>query len=257
MCFAKVAVLLFLLALSQSPCSGQHSQHPEELNQRLHVAVQDYHLQGLNFVESLTRVAGDFQIPMGIEWVDSPSARAKSDASWKHATVQQVLEAIVKTQPGYRMRLTSGIVRISSPDLVPDPQNPLKLNIDKFDVQGVPVELASKELHTLVTRTISPPTPQPAAVGGIGRSGASNLDDPMVSVQLKNSTVEELLDSLALTSARKIWVVTFTDNLSLTPRGFRRTLTLWNDFPIPDNEQPLWDLLHWGDAIPRVTAAMK
>jgi len=67
---------------------------------------------------------------------------------------------------------------------------------------------------------------------------------------LKNVGVEDVLDALAVASARKIWIVTFSDDPTLTPTGFRRSLTLWNNFPIPDNEQPIWDMLHWRDVIP-------
>jgi hypothetical protein len=53
-----------------------------------------------------------------------------------------------------------------------------------------------------------------------------------------------------LTSARKIWIVTFVNSGVLTRSGLRRTRTLWNDLTLPDEEQPLWDFLHWGDKFP-------
>lgn len=254
--FVRIAFAL-LTVVPQLPYSGPRSQNIEELSQKLHKPVQSYNLRDLNFVEALGRVASDFQIPMGIEWVDSAPSPAKIDVSWKHTTVEQILQAIVKTEVSYRMSFESGVVRISPVGLLPAEQNPLKLKIDKFDVQNVTVEIASRELHALAERTMSPPTPQQGAAGGIGRSGASNLDDPKISVRLTNSTVEDILDSIVLTSARKIWIVTFAGNASLTENGFRRTLTLWNDFPIPDKEQPLWDLLHWGDRPSRIAISAK
>ena len=192
---------------------------------------------------------------MGIELVDTPAARARVSLSWKNATVLEVLQAIVKTQPGFQMLVGKNVVHVSCSEFVPDRQNPLKLNISQFEVHNVPAELASRQLHEAVTRTLFPPKPQQGIGGGIVGSGATNVDDPKISVTLKNATVEDVLDALALASARKIWIVTFSDARTLTAAGYCRTLGLWNRSPIPDEEQPAWDLLHWGDKFPSSTAA--
>jgi hypothetical protein len=246
---------LFLLVLQASPMlpATSGSQGDENLDAKLRASIYNYHLQANNFVEALTRVASDFRIPMGIEWVDTPAARASVSLSWKNATVLEVLQAIVKTQPGFQMLVGKSVVHVSCSEFVPDRQNPLKLNISQFEVHNVPAELASRQLHEAVTRTLFPPKPQQGIGGGIVGSGATNVDDPKISVTLKNATVEDVLDALALASARKIWIVTFSDARTLTAAGYRRTLGLWTNSPAPDDEQPVCDMLHWGDAIPVVT----
>jgi len=252
----KIALFMFLFQASPTTPAASGSQRPEDLDAKLRTGVHSYQLQANNFVEALTRVASDFQIPIGIEWVNTPAARARLTLSWKDATVRDVLQAIVKTQPGFKMLVGTSVVHVSSPDLVPDRENPLRLNINAFEVHNVPVEFASRELHNVVKRTISPPRPQQGA-GGVAGSGFSNIDDPKISAHVKNASVEDALDALARSSVRKIWIVTFSDSPSLTPTGFRRTLTLWNDLPIPDDDQPVWDLLHWGDAIPTAVLGNK
>lgn len=247
----RVKAALFLLALQPSQLSlstspQRGSAHPGEgLERRVH----DYHLSGVNFVQALARVAGDFKIPMGIEWVKTPAAETKIDLSWKSATVEEVLQAIVQNRAGYRMAVTAGVVRISAPGLVPNRENPLKLRIDKFEVRSAPTESVSRQLHGVIKQTLYAAKSQTAGAG-IAGSGASNLDDPRISVRLKDATVEDILDAIVLASARKIWIVTFSDAPGLTRSGSRRTLTLWNNFPISDTEQPVWDLMHWGEKVP-------
>jgi hypothetical protein len=246
----KIVLFLFFFQASPMPHGASSPRRPEDLQAKLRTRVHSYQLQANNFVEALTRVASDFHIPLGIEWVNPPAPRARVSLSWNTATIREVLQAVVKTQPGFKMLVGTSVVHVSSPDLVPDHENPLKLKISAFEVHNATVESASRQLHEVVKRTLFPAKTQQGFRGGVAASGASNVDDPKISVTLKDATVEDILDALALTSARKIWIVTFSDSRVLTSTGFRRTLTLWNDFPIPDDEQPLWDLLHWRDPIP-------
>jgi hypothetical protein len=234
------------------PHAASGTQRHEDLDTKLRTNVSSYQVQANNFVEALTRVASEFRIPMGIEWLDAPAARARLTLSWKDVTVKEVLQAIVKTQPGFKLVVRTGVVHVLSPDRVPDRENPLKLSINAFEVHNLPAEMASRQLHDTLKRTLSAQKPHQGFVrsGGVGGCGFSNSDDPKVSVALRNATVEDVLDALALASARKIWIVTFSDPRTLTASGYRRTLGLWNRSPVPDDEQPVWDMLHWGDAIP-------
>jgi hypothetical protein len=244
---ANIAFCLMIFQVSPTPCADSLLQRPRPLDATLRLTVHDYRLQGFNFVDALTHVASEFQIPIGIEWVSTPRTRASIELTWKSATVQEVLQDVVKTQADYKMQVVGGVLRISTRDIVTDRENPLKLKIQAFDVQSAPVEVASRKLHAVIKEIIYPAVPGQVRRGGIAGSGAANLDDPSISVRLLNATLEDILDALALVSARKIWIVTFVDDPSRTPSGFRRTGTLWNNLPVPDSDQPVWDMLHWGD----------
>jgi hypothetical protein len=248
----KIAFSLLFILIPPTPSAASGMQQPKDLDTKLRTKVDSYQLQANNFVEALTQVASEFQIPMGIEWVNPPTAGARLTLTWKNATVSEILQAIVKTQQGFKIVVRAGVVHVLSPELVPDRENPLKLNVNDFEVQNVPAEVASRQLHEVVKRTLLPPKPQQGFErrGGVGGSGFSNSDDPKVSVTLKNATVEDVLDALALASARKIWIVTFSDARTLTAAGYRRTLGLWTSSTVPDDEQPVWDMFHWGDPIP-------
>lgn len=182
---------------------------------------------------------------MGISWVNGTTAKATSGFDWKSATVEEILEAIVKTAPNYELHVKNGVVHVSAPALVPDPQNFLKSKIDKFEIHGAYIDLASFKLHQIVT-------PQKYAGFSLG-----STDNSEVNIELKNSTVEDALDALLIASDRKIWLVSFSDDARLTPRGFHRTKSLFTDAIVSDPDEPVWHLQRWGDPLPEAIAASK
>ena len=229
------AILAFQF-LRLSPC-GLGPQKPDDLSLKLSKQVTSYSLGKSNFIEALIRVSTDSQVPMGITWVDSPTALAQIPFEWKDATIQEIIESIAKTQSGYEVQIGNGVVHIFAPGTIPDRQNFLKVKIGNFEVHDE-VEVASWKLHMLIT-------PRMYAAFSIGATGDSRVD-----MELKDTTVEGVLDALAATSKRQIWIVTFSNDTRLTHRGLRRTISLWNEKPVPDEDQPVWDLLRWGNPLP-------
>jgi hypothetical protein len=231
-------VLLFL-ALQCSGTAVAQSVKAQELGSPLDKNVTSYSLGPSNLIEALIRVSNDFKIPMGIVWVDSPSTRARIPFAWKNVTVRQILDTILNTQQGYEALVKSGVVLVSpSHDLIPDIQNFLKLKLQYFEVHGDFVEVASFKLHMQIC---------PRKYGQVSMAATG---DSKVDLQLKNPTVEDTLNALVVASNRKIWIVTFEDGTALTSKGMRRTASLWNAKPQPDEEQPGWDLIRWGDPLP-------
>jgi hypothetical protein len=244
MMFAKF-ILLFL-AFLYSGITVAPSPKSQDISSELNKRVTSYSLGPSSLVEALIRVSNDFQVPMGITWMDSPASSANKPFAWKDVTVQEIIEDIAKTQPGYQVQVKNGVVQVSpSRDLIPDDQNFLKLKLESFEAHDDFVESASFKLHMLVT-------PRKSGQLSIGATG-----DSKVEVELKNPTVEEALDALAVASNRKIWVVTFVDDSGLTPKGMRRTISLWSLKPQPDEEQPGWDLFRWGDPTPPRVSSTK
>ena len=170
--------------------------------------------------------------------------------SWIGATVQEIIEEIVATQAGYQVQASNGVVHVSSTEIAPE-QNFLLIKINEFAVRQEVLPLAMRDLHNLVTLTVSPPRIQ----GNTGITGSMsslgfNLDEPKLDLQLEHASVEEILDSLTKVSPSKIWIATFEDSFILTSGGFRRTMSLWTDSPVPDKEQPVWDMFRWGQPTP-------
>jgi len=119
--------------------------------------------------------------------------RAELPFAWKGATVQEIIESIAQTQPGYRVQIRNGVVHVSPRALIPDRENFLKLKIEAFDVHNDYIELASWKLHTLVTPIRGS---YQISIGGTG--------DSKIDVELKDTTVENILDALVVASNRKI-----------------------------------------------------
>ena len=148
----------------------------EQLRAKLRTTIPNYNLRAKNFIDALTRVAGEFQIPMGIAWINTPGARHDLSLSWTDATLQDIIEAVTKTQPGFQVQVGDGIVHIRNPKVIPPDQDFLTLRVNRFEVNNEHVDFVSRKLHDLVKLTLSPPKPQ-SGPGGIGGSPGYNLDE--------------------------------------------------------------------------------
>ena len=221
---------------------------------KLDAPVYNFDLVGEDLPDALLKVAGQFEVPMGIVWVRTGPAAQSVKVSRKRGTVREIIQAIVGSQPGYTMEERRGLVRVLPRGAVPDRESFLKLKLPDFQVEDEPLEVAEHRLRDLVMAAMRPPEPAAGAPtrGGIGHSQGTEVGAPNVALSLRNVTVEDVLDALSLASNRNVWIVTFLDGQQLTPAGFRRTVSLWNDFPIPDDQQPVWDMFRWGQQPPVV-----
>jgi hypothetical protein len=221
------------------------SPSQDDLNTRLARHVSNYNLGDLNFTEALVRVSTEFQIPMGVVWANTPATKARFTFSWKDATVREVIESIAKTQQGSSVEAGNGVVHVLGSVSVPEQENFLNLKLKSFEVHNQYCKMAELKLHDLIT---------PPAYAGIS---IGTSEEPTITIGLTDTTVRGVLDALALASINKIWIVTFSDDTGLTPRGLRRTMSLWSGVTPPHKDQPVWDLLHWGDKLPPVLGAAK
>src|ERR1700688_397618 len=85
----------------------------------------------------------------------------------------------------------------------------------------------------------------PDPLRGYGEGISSSTSDRTLDITFENATVEEILDSIAVSSDYKTWLVTFDERPDLTPSGFRRTETRLSTIPSPDVEQPVWEHFRW------------
>ena len=251
--YLNIVMSLILLQAPGTTSASSGSQRSHDLDAKLHTRVGNYTLNADNFLEALAQVATRFEITMGIEWSKSPATLQKVRLFWDQADVQQVIETLVKNQPGYEFNIDNDVVHVYPQEAKSNSHDFVNLRIQKFQVRNVVIETASHQLRDLVRLTVSPPQMVSSEEGpkGIIHSQAASVGEPELTFKFDSVTVRVALDELAVTSDRKIWVVTFTSDYGITPTGFWRTRTLWNSNVIPDNEQPLWDMFHWGEAIPQ------
>lgn len=150
---------LFLLLL-QIPAGSFVRGSPMDLRPlqaKLETRVKNYQLVADNFVDALLRVAGEYKIPMGIAWVRTPAATRSVKLSWKVATVGEIVNDVVRLQPGYKVNVKDGILHVSDPRLIPDRQNFLRLRVHEFVVSNEVVEMAERRLVNVVNATVVPP----------------------------------------------------------------------------------------------------
>ena len=224
------------------PCYGQSP----DLNQKLALSVKGYALSAGSFVEGLMQVADRFQIPMGIEWISCPTTRSRLTMGPTDATVREILQKVVETQPGYELRISNGVVHVIATTVSAN-ENFLLLRIKSFNVRNELVGAAQLKLRQLVRASVVLPK---SGGGGVAGSLISNVREPRIDVNLADATVEDVLDALATSSSIKVWVVTFAESAALTPTGFRRTESLPGSVPVSDDEQPVWQTFRWGVPAP-------
>lgn len=233
-----VVLLLAAILVPAAMCLSQ-SDKPDDLNQKLSFRVPEGRIEGA-FVEALGETARVFGIPMGISWVNTASARRNRAVEYKDATVLEIIEDITKTEPGYEVQISNNVVHVMTKD-VPADQNFLYLKIPQFSGNGV-AAVVKTALWMLLTQQIAPNPPK-----GYGASISHGASDPKLDLQFTNSTVEEILDSSALASDHKVWVVTFAADPHPTPTGFRRTESYASQVIPADNAEPVWNIFRWNE----------
>jgi hypothetical protein len=240
------------LCLSLTTIPWLNNAWPEDLpgiDTKLQIRVPQYTLDAIDFAHAIASIASRFNLPVGIEWVRSQNTLKAFHRSWKDATVQEILTAIVRSQPGYTMDVKGGIVHVFSRTATSRRLDFLDMTVDRFEMRNQIVEIGSRRLRDLVRYRMSAGESSHERRGGIVASQAANIGDPQFSFTLQNASVRQILDKLSLESDRKIWIVTYSgDNIAGT--SYLRTMTLWNNSNVPDAEQPVWDMFRWTDTIP-------
>lgn len=238
---AFLILMPIVLVVGVKPIGGS-----ELLEARLSAPVSARTVTARDLPSALAEVAGEFRIPMVIEWVDQPGRNAV-EVSVKDGTVYNLVQSVVGTQPGYGVQITDGVVHIFDRRFFRDRQNFLNLKIHNFERERTAASLVGGDLLQLAAQTVSPPPPlpvSPSGAAGIISSQGVSLDEPEVTLKLRTVTLREALETLAREADDEIWVVTFLGPKEVTPTGFRRTITLWNDSPPGD--KPVWDFFRWG-----------
>lgn len=250
-------VVLSLLLLGLLPPSPRVSfaapqaaaeQSAPSLDVKLHTRLETYTLDADNFFDALMKIAKEFQIPMGIQWSEAEDTMKKVSLSCANVDTEQILWKLVDSHPGYTFDMSKGVIHVFPKWTRGSRRDFVNLKIQDFVVRDQIPGLANRYLRDLVKLTVSPPPPPSGKPNGSGSSMGAEVGERNISLHLQNVIVRDALDAIALASTWKVWVVTFTDD-PLTPTGFRPTRTIWiSNFP--PNEQPVWDSLHWGDAVP-------
>jgi len=248
-----MSAIVFLSLLLFSPARVAAQTQATQLQAKLNARVTQYALSANGLADAILRIAKQFELPVGVEWLKDKEALRDLEFTWKDDTVGGIISSVLKKYPGYAFRVEGGVVHVFRQDLVNEHQNFLNLKVpDFFQVRQELGGFANVELRGVVQNIVSPRNLPPG--GGEGGSYTSgNVPEKPFTITLRGASVREALEMLANASEHKMWVVTFSDSPGLTPTGFRRTETLWHPTPFPDRDQPMWDFLAWRDYMPQST----
>lgn len=230
------------ISLASYGLSGPQLGTPDSAaEERLRKVVPEYIVHADNLLQALAEISARLELPMGIEWSDENGRGAKRvDARFHRKTVEAILDAIVSKQPSYKWELQRGVIHVY-PEWAHDQHSFLRLRILNFTEKNAFVSFADRQLQRQVHRILVPPSAPQGYAGSVG----SGLGDTRATFEFENATVEQILDAFLEAADFRVWVVTYAGRKDLTATGFRRTRSLY-DKHIPDEYQPTWDLLLWG-----------
>lgn len=235
-----VLIALILLAAPRVYAGSEN----DSLRVRLRRSVAGYALSADSLASAVAGLSIHFHIPMGVEWIRGKESLKRVHLSWKTATVAAIVSDVVRTYPGYEWRVEDGVVHVFRRDFVDSRHNFLNLRVPaNFQVRSEAGGLIKAELQQTVQDIVSPHKLPPGA--GVGGSYATGVSEKPLTVTLVGLTLRQAMDRLVARSEHKIWIVTFSPSVALTPTGFRLTETLWHPTPFVASEQPTWDFFTW------------
>jgi hypothetical protein len=231
------AIALLLIALSasaqQSPSSG---------------VVQNYSLDANSFIDALLKMSAQFQFSLGVEWVKSANTLKSVRVTRSHTTVTEIIQAVVSRYAGYEWRNEDGVVHVFQRDLIDDSRNPLNITIESFELTNT-VAWANLILFHKIQRRVWKPESS-----GIVASVLGSLDGPVFNFATRNAPARSILNKIVMAgsttsapTAKRVWIATFPENPPRSRTGFLEVVPMWNPTFVPNENQPFWILLPWGD----------
>ena len=239
------ALLGYVLLLASSGLAWGASEDKQvtqdaRLREHLQEPVTEYELHADNMLQALMQISARFQLPMGVEW----SQDSRTNKEDRRSTSQERVESSSMSR-WVGTRIMTGQSGTGQSTVYPrwanDDHSFLHLPIADFSEKDTFVLFASRDLQKIVNAIVAP------VIAGRGRGGsvATGLGDRRVTIELKNSSVEQILSAFLAAADFKIWVITYTGRDDVTATGFRRTISLYSGQSVPDESQPVWNLLRW------------
>ena len=215
--------------------------------------VPQFSLEAKSFIDALLKVSARFQFPLGVEWVKTADTLKPVQFSRSHATVKDVIDAVVSTHAGYEWRTEDGVVHVFQRDLVNDDRNPLNIIIksfNEFDEQGYTVGWAGTILFHKLRNVVR--TPELSGFG-LAASVLGYPGEPVFNFAAQNAPARKILNQIVTSGIRtipikmqRIWIATFPEK-PVFSRTFLEVIPMDDPKFVPDQDQPFWILYGWGD----------
>ncbi|HBB94090.1 MAG TPA: hypothetical protein DC054_01750 [Blastocatellia bacterium] len=171
---------------------------------KLDRTIPDLQITGAPTSLVLQRVAGSSSVPIGIEALPEIDGQTRTiDVRLKGATVRAVLDLVVKKDPRYVWQTAGPVINV----FPKGPKDPLLGTIvSHFEVKNVNREEAIRALENSieVQKILAETSLSDRTLKSL--PGDSEYGLPKFSLDLKDSSVRSILNSIMLKSSSKSWV---------------------------------------------------
>ena len=176
------------------------------IQSKLTQRVAAFDSESSSTAEQLISFARQFQIPMGIELVETEKQPKAPAIHARNTSASQILEQILEASPNGRFSVTDGLVHVFSGAIVSDERNFLNLRVGRFSTKNESLYGAEFLLRTKIRQTLNP-TPGYAGGHGHGLPRNDGFDTHNLSLSIDNATVREVLNGIASSQGNAVWVV--------------------------------------------------
>ncbi len=183
--------------------SAPHFQaaQPSLFEQKLDKRIERFDTAGRTLIASLIDLAYEYELPMGIEYLDRDAASRPINVELRNESLRGILVALVQQLSEYRVGFSSGIVDVYAPKAREDTSNMLNKVIKSFNVSEVDTHRADMELSCTLARELTPPRPCAGSIG-LGQWGPLKI-----TVSFHNATAYEILNAIVSQNGKAIWTV--------------------------------------------------
>jgi hypothetical protein len=168
-------------------------------NPSRHVAVLEVHDR--NMIDALLLFGQQEHIGVGIDYIDAAALQQRVTIQLRAATVADVLDAITH-RFGYRWSSNGRVVRITHSGAMVGSRNLLNTRIAKFKVSEMPLEQANCDLKIAFYFALNP-----KSSGIVGDCPYGGIEYRISGLDVKNTTVRQILDALVSQHGNGAWVV--------------------------------------------------
>ncbi|PYU96790.1 MAG: hypothetical protein DMG25_00685, partial [Acidobacteria bacterium] len=167
--------------------------------ERLESQVAEFDAAGRPFVQLVLDVAYEYELPLGLEYVDADAMKQPMNLKLRNERVREVLLAAVAQLPQYRLEVTPHMLKIYSPKARSDSCNLLNTTIHDFKCLAQSPRMASMEVYAAMMSQLHVPC---CEAGDVLDSGHPRT----VSLDLQDKKVYELLNAIVAQNGETVWV---------------------------------------------------
>jgi len=190
------------LLLPSLPTAAEQSLHS-----KLAQHVSRFDSENSSTAGQLIEFAQQFQIPMGIGWVERAGESSAKPVHARNTTAQAVLEQIVKQRQGMGFSGSDGMVHIFDQSFISDSRNFLNLHIPNFRVENESLFGAEFWLRVDIERVLTPFSGGFAGGHGYGIPRTDTFDKHNINLSVNDATVRQLLNGIVSQQGNALWLV--------------------------------------------------